>query len=218
MPRDHTSARPSEIPAELVLAAIERADRHRARDVHAVPVWAILEHLGIARRSAAARQVRGRLDALKVAGRIEGVRLHGIPAWQITAAGRRYLQRQRRAGNVPELPESPQHAAWRHAHTLAGQEIERFKGDARGYIGEALGLIDADQPAGSDDLYAIGERLQFECRRLASATYCLREWQEPSDDRPDLDGVSGDPGEDGALLRARRAGRRNPGNWQRAVA
>jgi hypothetical protein len=210
------------VPDVLVLAAIERADRHRARDVHAVPVWVILEHLDIARRSAAARQVRGRLDALLAGGRIEFVRLHGAQAWEMTPAGRRYLQRQRRAGEVPELPESPQHRAWRNARTLAEQEIDRFRLELRGCLTDAMRLLDADPPARSDEFYVTADRLKAECWRLASATYCLREWAEPDDAHADIDDRL-DARErqlaraEQAQLRSRRAGRHHPHNWERGV-
>ena len=216
MPRDHTSARPSAIPAELVLAAIERADRHRARDTHAVPAWAIFEHMGIARRSAAARHVRGRLEALQADGKIESVRLHSIPVWEITAAGRRYLQRERRAGIVPELPESPQHQAWRNARTLAGQEIERIREELIDTLTDAMERVERESP--SDRLLEIAARLHSECRRLGSAVYCLSEWVEPDDAHPDIDErltqeeMSLDRVER-ARLRARRAGRRNFHSW-----
>jgi hypothetical protein len=35
------------IPDELMLAAIERADRHNGRDTPEVPTWAIYAHLGL---------------------------------------------------------------------------------------------------------------------------------------------------------------------------
>lgn len=209
------------VPDALVLAAIERGGRHRARDVHAVPVWVILNHLGIARRSAAARQVRLRLDDLEADGRIELVRLHGSQAWEITTAGRRYLQRQRRAGKVPELPESPQHRAWREAQTLAEQEIERLRAELRDCITDAMEQVDSESR--SDVLFEIAKRLHFECRRVASATYCLSEWAEPDDATADIDDGL-EPGErtldraEQARRSSRRAGRRNPLNWERGQA
>jgi hypothetical protein len=54
------------IPNVLVLAAMERAERHRARGHSDVPIWTILEHLDIPRRSAIARRVRSQIGALGV--------------------------------------------------------------------------------------------------------------------------------------------------------
>ena len=59
-----------EIPDDLILAAIDRAERHRGNDVSGVPIWAITEHLSIGQRSAAARHVRSRLAALEATGRL----------------------------------------------------------------------------------------------------------------------------------------------------
>jgi hypothetical protein len=203
---------------ELVLAALDRAARHRARDTGATPVWAIFEHLGISRRSAAARKVRIRLDVMHAAGWIALSRQHGVQAWEITGVGSRHLRRERRAGRVPPLPESPQHSAWRNAHTLAEHEIDRLRGVVLVRLDEAARLLDAEPPADSDAWLEIAERLQRACRRLGSAVYCLREWAEPDDARADIDERLG-PGElkldiaEQALRRARRAGRRNTRLW-----
>ncbi len=215
-PRGPHAERP---PDELVLAAVERAARHRARDTPAVPVRAIFEHLAVPRRSAAARHVRSRLEVLHAAGSLERSRDHGVPTWELTSAGRRRLQRARRTGNVPQLPESPQHRTWRNARTAAAQEIERFSRSLRDYLDEAARLIDADPPAHSDAWFELGQHLQRACRRLGSASYCLHEWVEPHDARADVDERL-DPADErldpagGARRRARRMGRRNIGLWE----
>ena len=188
-------------PDGLILAAIERASLHRARGSE-VPAWAVFEHLGISRRSGAARQVRERLSALVEAGKVNTTHAHSVAGWELTTAGRRYLGRQRRT--LPVLPESPQHAAWRNAHTLAEREIGRFRMELRAMLTGTVALIELEDMA-SDDLYEAADDLAFQCRRLASATYCLREWEEPSDDRPDIEPVR-DP-------LNHNAGRRNPTNW-----
>jgi len=98
----------TEIPDVTVLAAIDRAERHRGRQ--GVPVWLIFEHLGIPRRS---RRVRARLQELVQDGAIEQRRAHGVDIWALSPSGRRRLQG---AGRV-DLPESPQHCQWRNART-----------------------------------------------------------------------------------------------------
>jgi hypothetical protein len=110
----------------LVLAAIERAERHDPRDRPGVPVWRIYDHLLIAKRSEPARRVRARLDALETVGSLVRSRRHGTPTWALTSTGRRRLIVARRAGNRPELPESPQHRVWHNAKIAAAQEIDRF--------------------------------------------------------------------------------------------
>jgi DNA-binding XRE family transcriptional regulator len=201
-----------------MLAAIERAERHDPRDRPGVPVWRVYDHLSIAKRSAPARQLRASLDALETAGSVVRSPRHGVQAWALTANGRRRLTRARRAGDMPELPESPQHRAWRNARTLAAQEIDRFLQRVRDDMGEALSLLDADPAVASDAWFELGERLHRDCRRAGSATYCLREWIEPNESRPDVDDQL-DPADERfspteqTTRRARRVGRRNTSLW-----
>ncbi|MGD1057841.1 MAG: hypothetical protein ABR992_10575 [Solirubrobacteraceae bacterium] len=218
-PNRHPRTKPTEAPSdELVLAAVERAAHHRGKLPPVVPVWAILEHLELARRSAAARHVRSRLSALQEVGLLESSRTHGIATWALTSSGQRRLQRARRAGDLPALPESPQHRVWSNARTTAAQEIERFRASVREQLDEAVLLLAADPPPRSDDWFELADTLQRSCRRVGSASYCLREWPEPEDTYADLDsGV--DPGdaaiEHSTLVRRRalRAGRRNVALW-----
>jgi len=212
---DTRFARP---PDELVLAAVERAARHQANRESAVPVWAILEHLALRPRSAPARHVRSRLDALHAAGSLESARRHGVATWALTGAGRRRLRRAAGADELPALPESPQHRAWRNARTAAAQELERFRRLLSERLEQAAALLDADPPPSSDAWLELAEELQRGCRRLASASHCLYEWAEPDDARADLDEhVEPDdrrlaPAQR-KLRRARRAGRRNILLW-----
>jgi hypothetical protein len=206
----------------MVLSALDRAMRHRGRGHTAVPVWDIYAHLEIAQRSASAKRVRAQIESLEISGAVARSRRHGVKTWALTGTGRRRLQRARRVGRIPELPESPQHQTWRNAHTLAGQEIERFRQSVRACLDEVTRLLDADPPARSDAFFEIAERLRFECWRFASVTYCLMEWVEPDDARADVDDHL-EPGErrldpsERARLRWRRMGRRNVMLWDRAA-
>ncbi len=197
----------TQIPDVTVLAAIDRAECHRGRAD--VPVWLIFEHLGIPRRS---RLVRTQLQSLAQDGAIEQRRAHGVDVFALAANGRRRLQG---AGPV-DLPESPQHRAWRNARMLAGQEIERFRESLGDALKEASALLD-DTP-GSDAWFEMAEELRAAARRLGSATYCLHEWMEPSDDWADIDDHISpadwvlDPSER-QRRQARRAGRRNTRLW-----
>jgi hypothetical protein len=216
----HRSAMGEEPPSiELVLAAIERAERHRARQAGDVPGWAIMEHLGVRRRSSGARRVRAQLEVLLADGSLRRSRRHGIQMWVLTAAGRRRLRDARNAGDVPGLPESPQHLAWRQARTIAAQEIGRFGRSFGECLEEASALLDAQPPPASDEWFAVGERLQRGAWRLGSAGHCLREWIEPDDAGADIDDLrdAADSRLDAAergRRRARRIGRRNIRLWQ----
>ncbi|HTW41029.1 MAG TPA: hypothetical protein VMD79_01795 [Solirubrobacteraceae bacterium] len=213
-----SAAPPARPPDELVLAALERAARHQARETPAVPAWTLLEHLAIPRRSAAARHVSARLAAMQASGWVQRSRRHGAPTWELTAAGERQLRRARDSGALAALPESPQHRTWRIAHTAAEQEIERFRADLRRRLERAAQLLDARERPHSDSWLELGEELQHACRRLASASYCLHEWAEPDDARADIDEHI-EPGDEAldapqrAQRRARRAGRRNVRLW-----
>ncbi len=209
------SARPSD---ELVLAAVERAGRHQAHHGSAVPVWAILEHLELRPRSALAHHVRARLRALQAAGSLECARRRGVPTWELSHAGRRLLRHAASADELPALPESPQHRAWRNARTAAAQELERFRRLLRERLQQGAALLDADPPPHSDAWLELAEELQRGCRRVASASHCLYEWNEPDDASADLDAHL-EPDDrlfapaQRKLRRARRAGRRNVLLW-----
>ena len=223
-----TSGPPSD---ELVLAAVERAWRHRARDTPAVPacaavpVWSILEHLALAPRSAGAGQVRSRLSVLHAAGWLERSRRHGVPTWALTSAGRGRLQQERRAGAQLQLqlPESPQHRAWRQARTAAARENERLRANLRERLGEAALLLKAEPPPHSDAWFELGHALQHACRCVGSASHCLYEWDEPRDLHADVDEQL-DPADERldpperARRRAWRAGRRNARLWDEGPA
>jgi hypothetical protein len=201
-----------------VLAAVERGARHQARGARAVPVWVILDQLALSPRSAAARHVRSQLGVLEAAGCLERSRRHSAPTWSLTGGGLARLRQARDAGELPALPESPQHRAWRHARTTAAQEIERFRGSLRECLQRTALLLDAQPPPHSDDWLELAEELQRACRRLASASHCLYEWTEPDDARADVD-EHREPGDaqldprERAVRRARRAGRRNVRLW-----
>jgi hypothetical protein len=196
------------IPDATILAAIDRAALHRGRP--GVPIWMILEHLGLRRR---APRVRTQIRTLTDAGALATSRAHGVELWSLTAAGRRQL---RRAGSV-ELPESPQHQAWRAARVLAEQEIERFRSAMADVLAEAMALLDGS--GSSDGWFEMADRPRRAAWRLGSATYCLLQWSEPTDDRTDTDDYSmpGDvllSDDERARHRHRRSGRRNTNLWR----
>jgi hypothetical protein len=208
-----------------VLAAVERAALHRAVAPPAAPVWAILAHLALARRSGAARHVRLRLGALADAGQLSSARHHGVILWALTRQGHERLRRARDAGEVPALPEAPQHRAWRNARAASGEEIVRFRRALQELLEATAGLL-AEPSGDSDTWLERGEELRDACRLLGSATHCLYEWEEPEDAIADIDRREDPPGARAAVgeaecdrhalarRRALRAGRRNIGLWR----
>jgi len=208
------------IPDELILAAIDRAVRHRGRD-SGVPRGLIYMHLAIPSRSGKARHVYRRLPVLEGAGLLIRSRRNGIEVWELTSAGRRRLRAATRADRVV-LPESPQHRAWREARTLAGQEIARFRCELDRGLTSAHQALRIEPPAVSDTFFELAQQLHRECRRLGSAIYCLREWPEPRDARPDSyenlnPGEENLPAIEQQRLRILRVGRRGIAHWDSAA-
>jgi hypothetical protein len=121
----------------LVLAAVERAARHREREREGVMMSDIAEHLGFVHGSWTSRRLRPQFDALIAEGSLARSRRHGVLVWELTDDGRRRLDRMRRAGEVEALPEAPQHRAWRHARAAAGERIDGFRAQAREALDEA---------------------------------------------------------------------------------
>jgi DNA-binding MarR family transcriptional regulator len=182
----------TELPTdEQLIAAIDRAERHRLRHddlpadrrrLEKPGVWleTVKEHLGLNRGGWTTRQLRPQLDRLGAAGLIEQVRRNSSKVWHVTEAGQRHLAAAQNAGRVP-LPESPQHRVWREARAQAEELIDSFRLDMRERLTGAASLLAAGDEIGSDPWITMAERLQFACERLSSATYCMFEWAEPDD-------------------------------------
>jgi hypothetical protein len=169
---------------ELVLAATWRAERHRAHDRRGVSRAAIQEHLGLPSGASTTRQLRAIWDPLILDGLIEEVRRQGIILWALTEAGHAQLADR---GEVGTLPESPQHRRWREARRAACERIDVLQDELRLALHEASELLDCRGQGSSGTWYKFAQRLQHACRVLASATYCLREWDEPDDVQADID-------------------------------
>jgi hypothetical protein len=182
---------------ELVLAAIERAERHRIRhtdpdldrgrpDRPGVTLSIIKEHLGLGPGGWTTIRLRPRWDELKEAGLIEQSRRSGIEVWALTSAGQKSLDATRDAGELGALPESPQHRHWREAHAIAGKRIGEFREQLQQVLHEAIGVLDAHDQPDSDSWYALSQRIRDAYQRVESASYCLHEWPEPDDSRADI--------------------------------
>lgn len=184
-----------ELTDDLILAAMDRARRHDERRRSAVSYPALVRHLGLPMGSATGRRLRPRIRELEAGGVIAAAKRHGVVVYELTRRGERRL----RASGTVVLPESPQHIAWRVAQDAAAAGLGGFREDVRVLLceGEALLARDAGD---SEDWFVLGERLSRACKRVGSATHCLREWVEPGDDSADVD--------DGP-----RRGRRNMRLW-----
>jgi len=183
---------------ELVLAAIERAERHRSQPSdptlrgrrprrRGVPRSVIKEHLGLSRGSGSTVRLRPTWNELQDTGLIEEAKELGMEVWRLTDAGQKYLDRARQAGDIGSLPESPQHREWREAQAIAREHASEFADRLRGVLAEATGLLGRDEPADSDTWQALSRRLEHACKQMASASYCLHEWQEPDDAEADIE-------------------------------
>jgi|CZKG01.1.fsa_nt_gi DNA-binding PadR family transcriptional regulator len=177
------------ISDDLLLAAIERAERHRGAppDDLGETLAQIKRHLGLPHHGGTTRILRPKLQALQTAGLIETLRRRSKDRWLLTDTGQQRLEALRRDDKLGELPESPQHQHWREAQLAASQRIAGFRGDLRGALDEAINLLEADHETDSATWYALSERLHQAGRLLASAIHCLREWPEPDDSQPDSD-------------------------------
>jgi transcriptional regulator with XRE-family HTH domain len=174
------------LPDALILAAIWRAERHGGRDEPGVLYAAVVDHLGLRMGSGTGRRLRPRLHDLVAAGLVEQFRRRGHELLMLTPKGARRL----RAEPV-ELPESPQHARWREGRGAALERVGGFRSDVGAALAEGAALL-ADESAPSDAWYALAERVEKACKRVGSATHCLRDWPEPDDAKPDV--ASGEHG------------------------
>jgi hypothetical protein len=189
----------------LVLAAAERAERHQARSEPGVMPREVFEHMGFVYNAAATRQLRPRLDGLMEAGLLEHARRNSVRLWVLTRAGRLTLAQARGKGNAVALPESPQHRKWRHSRAKAAERIEGYRDELRALLIEAETLLAADTRIHSDMWFCLANRLSGPATSISAAIYCLTEWPEPDDARPDTDDYS-DPGD--ASLDPEERGRR----------
>ena len=198
----------------LVLAAVERAERHRPRDEPGVMLGDVFAHMGFVYNGAATRQLRPRLDALLSADALEQTRRHGVNLLVLTSTGRKRLAQARRQGETTGLPESPQHRKWRHSRSIAAERIDSYRQQLRALLVEADALLDSGTQARSDSWFCLAKRLSTPATGVGAAIYCLTEWPEPDDAQPDVDDYRDpddanlDP-EERKRRRSLRMGRRN---------
>ena len=178
------------LPAdELLLAAIDRAERHSRHEEPGVLLATIKDHLGIVHNSWTTRLLRPRLEALDGAtGVVEQSRRHGLNLWGLTERGRELLKGLRSAGKPWGTFQRRRNiGTGARPRASAGERIDDFRAGLRDVMTETTQLLDSDNAVGSDAWYELGHRLLKECSRLGSATHCLYEWAEPDDAQADID-------------------------------
>jgi hypothetical protein len=182
-------------PDTLILAALARAELHRGRDEPGAHYPDIVAHLGLKMGSSTGHKLRPCIRAMEAAGLIRDFKRHGVIVYTATPKGERVL----REAVAVALPESPQHRRWREAREAASERTSSFCDGLRTLLDEGTALL-ADEAIGSDAWFIFGEKVGKACKRIGSATYCLREWAEPNDESADIED-------------SRRLGRRNPRSW-----
>jgi DNA-binding PadR family transcriptional regulator len=183
-----TKPTPEAPPSEgLLLAAIDRAYRHRRRSENpGVRLASVKEHLGLGGASASTRRLRPLWDELHAACLIELSEPRDQPLWRLTSAGVERLQAVRQSGGELELPESPQHRDWREAQSTASEQIASFRDELRAALADTADLLVIEPPTDSESWREVGERLHKACSRVGWAVYCLSEWAEPGDSEADI--------------------------------
>jgi hypothetical protein len=169
----------------FVLGAVERAARHEQDG--AVLTSDLTAHLGFEGGPSTNKHLWPRLEELRRAGLLTTTERRGEPFWSLTSVGGERLARERDAGEIGDLPESPQHRTWRHAREQAAVRSEGFKDELIEAVEEADRLINQYRPVMAEEWFALHERLRWASWRFASAAYCLTEWPEPDDGLPDVD-------------------------------
>jgi hypothetical protein len=188
------------VPDTLVLAAVERAERHTGT---AVPHKAVAAHLGFRSTSATTPRLRPRLEALRERGALDHARRHGQDQWSLTPAGTKLLAAARREEEIAGLPESPQHRRWRQGRGAAEERYDAFRTLAFVTLEAAEKAAELAKGANSETWFELGDRLGAAFWLMGSVTYCLREWPEPDDAGADRDDAP-----------AGQVGRRNFEHWR----
>jgi hypothetical protein len=176
---------PAQPPSDdLLLAAIDRAERHQGRQGEGVLLVAVKEHLDLPRSGAATLMLRPILERLTHAQLIQAVHLRRAGLWSATEKGRHRLRSLR---DAEPLPESPAHRRWRDARAAAENSMNALRLALHEALDEALEMLDTDPTPPSITWQKLAERLSRACRHLGSATYCLTEWPEPHDADTDVE-------------------------------
>ena len=173
------------VPDGLIMAALARGECHqRSTEVW---VFVVAEHLGFEPTAKTTAALHPRLEDLRRGGWLSRSEKQDREHWSLTAAGREEPTKRREESTVGELPESPQHRAWRKARVAAALRIDGFKGDMGDALEAADGVLARYGEPASAEWFSLAKRLSAAAWRLGSANHCLYEWMEPEDGEPDVD-------------------------------
>jgi len=186
------STQPSElgrfhpVAENVVLAAVERAQRRESRRGEPVVLIRIAQHLGFTPGAYTTRCTRPLLGALVQAGALEHSRRFSRDHWALTSVGRRRLVGARRRGEQLALPEAPQHRAWYSLIPPAACVcFVRHRPHARGARPGCRATRRRASRLGN--VAVMTRRLAVRAELLGSAIYSAREWAEPDDAERDVD-------------------------------
>lgn len=176
---------------ELVVAAVDRAHRHRHRRDAGATLSDIAGHLGIPLGPVASRRLRPIIDRLTNERRwLAHSRRQSRDHWALTDAGVERLSRALIEGIAEELPESPQHREWRAAREHAAARIDVLQSELSELLAKLDALLDAEDPPPTSDWLSLAKPLQDLTMAVGVAHYCLYERPEPDDARADRDDLT----------------------------
>ena len=110
----------------LVLAAIDRAERHAEQEGEGAGTRVIADHLGFRHGFRTKRGLRPHIDALIEAGDLLRLGSGANARWVVADGGRRRVARGFQAGEIV-LSEAPQHRVWWHARENVTRRISGFR-------------------------------------------------------------------------------------------
>lgn len=173
----------------LVLAAVDRAHRHRFNEDYGdATLKEIAQHLGTTWGPHTSRRLRPIVRRLTDdLGWLRQTRHRGHDGWALTDAGGERLARALLDGVGDELPESPQHRQWREAREHAAARIDALKNELGEALAEVDKMLDAEVPAPAAEWLAQAGTLRQLAAAVGVARYCLYERPEPDDAHADRD-------------------------------
>lgn len=109
---------------ELLLAAVDRTERHREVQRDGVSWADIIAHLGFVRTGWTTPQLRPQRDALIASGLLAAGRRQGFDVWRLTDAGRAHLEAARQSGVNFDSDENDRPEGWSQINGIAGAGFE----------------------------------------------------------------------------------------------
>lgn len=187
-PKTETTTTPPEsgrpvLTDYVVLAALERAERHRQAQGPGALYSSLIEEVGFHSRHRAG-PLKKRTDLLVQKRYLRRFLQNGCAMIALTPSGRRHLLALAKSGEAIQLPESRQHLIWRSCREAAQMRAPELRERLRIALDDAAQLLASDEVA-PDAWYEVGSRLQQAAHGLNGALYCMRDWTEPDDSAAD---------------------------------